>query len=204
MTSEIYKDSESAVVWLGSATAEFHEAADVISQKPKLQDLRVIPCDEYWKRLWIVQEILFAKQGRVICCSMTGIVSLSWNRMRDIATGAAKWMHEHGPPKRIVSLLALRGTSHDKLLFWCIDRFSGYEYHDSQDRVYGSLGVVEEQDRLIFEYNRTTQEVFLEVVRAFWVPLLQCHTVEWCGPRWSKSDVYGDVIRVVIRGGLAN
>jgi hypothetical protein len=63
--------------------------------------------------------------------------------MRDIDMGAAKWLHEHGHPKRIILILALQDTSHCKSLFWCIDRFSGYDCHDPWDRVYSLLGLVE-------------------------------------------------------------
>lgn len=73
MMSEIYRDCDSIVVWLGSATTLFREAAELFSQKPKMRDLRVVLRDEYFTRLWIVQEILLARQVRAVCRGMTGV-----------------------------------------------------------------------------------------------------------------------------------
>lgn len=77
LVSEIYKDCDFVVVWLGTYTIKFREGADDFNRRPP--DLRAILRDECFTRLWVVQEVFLARKVRLVCRCMTGIVDLSWS-----------------------------------------------------------------------------------------------------------------------------
>jgi hypothetical protein len=74
MMARIYSSAFKVAVWLGPATMDNDRACDLISKKggscvarhtvtqETLEALVALLGRPYWKRLWIVQEILLAKQ----------------------------------------------------------------------------------------------------------------------------------------------
>ena len=165
MMSQIYKDCDCVIVWLGTDTAKFREAVDAFAYKPKLEPLSILLFDLYFTRLWIVQEILLARKVRVVCKGEAGPVVIKWEDLSDIAAGTAMSLQQRGHPQKVIALLTQQGTSTYKPLTWCIKRFSSYSCHEPRDRVYGLLGIVRERDRIAVDYNKSVQEVYLDVVR---------------------------------------
>lgn len=67
MMSEIYKDCEYVVVWLGGATSKSRKAADRCHRKPHWRSMNILLQDVYSTRLWIIQELILAREARLIC-----------------------------------------------------------------------------------------------------------------------------------------
>ncbi|KAF3000836.1 hypothetical protein E8E13_006944 [Curvularia kusanoi] len=171
MMAQIYKDCNSMIIWLGSNDQEFKEAADEFRYKPRPQALSVLLNDNYFTRLWVVQEVLLARAVQIFCRGISGIVELPWNEVHAVATGSALWLQEHGQmkavhTKAIIALMANQGMNRYEGLRVTISRFSGHNCENPRDKVYGLLGIVKPKERLEVDYTKSVQEVFLDAARA--------------------------------------
>src|SRR5690242_16376759 len=166
MMAQIYKDCDSMIIWLGSKDQPFREAADEFIYKPRPHSLSVLLHDDYFTRLWVVQEVLLARAVRIICRGMSGPVEIPWDDVHAVATGSAMWLQQHGHSKAVLALIANQGMNRYEGLRLTIARFSGYECENPRDKVYGLLGIVKPKERLEVDYTKSVQDVFLDAARA--------------------------------------
>lgn len=172
MMAQIYKDCDSMIIWLGSKNLEFREAADEFIYKPRPQSLSILLHDDYFTRLWVVQEVLLARAVRIICRGTAGLVELPWDDVHAIATGGSAWLQQHGNKKAVLALIANQGMNRYEGLRTTIARYSGYQCENPRDKVYGLLGIVRSDERLEVDYNKLVQDVFLDAARAVQVSKL--------------------------------
>lgn len=168
MMSQIYRDCDSMTIWLGSQDQGFREAATDFIHKPRRDPLRILLHDDYFTRLWVVQEVLLARSVRILCRGISGIVEVPWNEVRAVATGNYIWLQDQGHSKAVLELIAQQGMKHYQGLRLSILRFSGYNCENPRDKVYGLLGIVKEKEkeRLEVDYTKSVQEVFVDVIKA--------------------------------------
>lgn len=122
--------------------------------------LRCFFLNTYWKRLWIVQEIMLARYIRIMC----GETILSWEELRRFCLSSASpllaqvrycipqqviWLVEHALSAKKYTYTSLLAT------------FSKSGCHDPKDKVYGLQGLVASRFRVEVDYARSIQRVFL-------------------------------------------
>ena len=119
--------------------------------------------DPYWRRLWIVQEIMLARYIRLMC----GETLLTWDELRRFCSSGIKrhtgvvrqivppqvvWLAEHALSARTYNFTSPLRT------------FCSNECHDARDKVYGLQGMLDKNARMEIEYEKTLQMVFRDVV----------------------------------------
>ena len=125
--------------------------------------LRCFFLNTYWKRLWIVQEIMLARYIRIMC----GETILSWEELRRFCLSSASpllaqvrycipqqvmWLVEHALSAKKYTYTSLLAT------------FSKSDCHDPKDKVYGLQGLVAPRSRVVVNYAKSIQRVFLDAV----------------------------------------
>lgn len=193
MMKEIYSQAAFVFTWLGPSTAlnalAFQTIQHVIASAHD-QPLQLLLGSQaqsallalfrnpYWTRLWIVQEILLAKDVVIMCgdtlCQWTALteffrhiraISLS---SRDDTVHASLDPMLTSPANHIVAnrdiWLSQEVRSYklaELLVMW-----PGQECEDPRDRVFGLLGLLSQQPGMVFsaDYSMTTIEVFRHVL----------------------------------------
>ena len=117
----------------------------------------------YWRRLWIVQEIMLARYIRLMC----GETLLSWDELRRFCSFGIKryteevmqivppqvvWLTEHALSARTYNLTSLLRT------------FCTSECHDARDKVYGLQGLLDKNARVEIDYEKMPHMVFRDAV----------------------------------------
>lgn len=187
-------DSNLALQTLGEITARPNDAERIKSMitskngKAKISSVVALFERDYWSRLWPVQEVFNAREITVYCGGMT----LPWNLLR--IASKVFWNHKvlldqqfpgsknhggsrasstqytysqvlvyHGPGS-IPDIGSLRGMGEESLLQVlrvCRRKLSA----DPRDKLYGILGLLEEEIRNEFpvDYNLSVKEVYVRV-----------------------------------------
>ena len=137
----------------------------------------------YWSRLWIIQELVMAREIEL----QAGDVRISWSHFHAIRDHFGKQrtimsatddfprdeqMSER--PGRVTQLpenieylvgIAMTGRSHAPL-FDILQRFCHAECEDPRDKFYGLLAIIDLDAAIPVDYNKSTAEVYLDVVSA--------------------------------------
>ncbi|KAF2830078.1 HET-domain-containing protein [Ophiobolus disseminans] len=177
----IYSKATSVAIWLGPeankstlAMQLLQQVADNTVSKQRVQAVRQYADSEallalfkkrdYWKRLWVVQEVLLAEKKMVYC----GYSVFPWETYRQAAE--AFWPPEsdphirHGPssfPDK--SLLAQLGDeSLLEVMRACRRKLS----ENPRDKVFGILGMLPEDTQREFpvDYSQSVKTVYTDVV----------------------------------------
>ncbi|QDS70422.1 hypothetical protein FKW77_009587 [Venturia effusa] len=201
LMSKVYSQASSVFIWLGLATKSSDEAMEFLAGKSQAQIVRHIrwvrmPGDQpprtpwyfvdfltrpYWKRLWIVQEVLLAQRPIILCGEQTlpwqslevllhqevfktlsflpsNSLHGSWNLLhRTLVTGSAG------------ALIRLRDrVRNEKLdLAKLVTAFCNQECTDSRDLVFGLLGLLESsQVSITADYSLSPLRVVFETYKA--------------------------------------
>jgi len=174
MMSRIYSDATSVIVWLGDVPlAPSGEVDRFNNQDLDTASIIVLFENDYFRRLWIIQEILLAKSVKL---HLNGKRCVGWKRLLAVWSRAVRKPPLLGrTPHGLVGLLghARERWGLSPQLTWtdCIARFSENTCEDARDKVYGMMGVVKEEDRFTVDYNKSVLEVFLSVISTFKHPL---------------------------------
>ena len=174
MMSQIYRDCDYVLVWLGGRSLKFCKAADRLDRRSvhgrldtltrrSHSPLAAIPSDSYFTRLWVIQEILLAREARVVCRGSFEIVTLDWETFRKYLPRLQR-RREISAAKKL--LLAEQGLTHYRDLRWLLVSFSGSAVcSDPRDCVYGLIGLARREDRITVDYKKTWHDVFIDVVK---------------------------------------
>lgn len=119
----------------------------------------------YWKRVWIVQEVLLAKDIIVIC----GDRSCPWQAFLDtlhrahdsrIMPSRSQDYMRQTPARRIIQHKAKWNTNGwRRTLHYLIETYSEMEAADTRDKVYGLLGLVDGES-ILADYSLTTEQIY--------------------------------------------
>lgn len=173
LMEEVYRGAVQVEVWLGAADSSCEEAMQFLIDDDDdgghappahvtscLNTLFSLP---YWSRLWIVQEILLAR--RVVL--HYGPLKLPWRKLQELASSDSYY----GMPHNITSFLLPAGTNsrYSKVrdnysLMIAMTLFSGQGCADPRDKVYGLMGIVEEDERLDVDYEKAPRGVLLDAI----------------------------------------
>ena len=118
----------------------------------------------YWSRLWIVQEIILAKERYVLWQNADTL--LPWPYMRAVydrfkVDPKRGYIHN----RRIRYLLQDGSDITPTSLEDAIRIFSHQDCKDPCNKIYALQGLIREQDRLEIDYNKPVHAVFADVIR---------------------------------------
>ncbi|KAK5091835.1 hypothetical protein LTR70_006365 [Exophiala xenobiotica] len=192
----IYRQADRVLVWLGNdrlmskllvtTSEDFHlkeHHFQEASQASLAGVLDLIQSNPYWERLWVIQEVILAKNYRLFV--LCGNVLLRWehlrfftatlNRLNGKQEVDAAWVTN----QKFQSLLQLRDAYHEdegrltktqrKFIHW-LNNFWNSECSDRRDMIYGLLSLVEKGDQFEVDYGLSTEALFLRVTTFFALP----------------------------------
>ncbi|UZP45207.1 hypothetical protein NXS19_013019 [Fusarium pseudograminearum] len=175
----IYFRAQTVVVWLGQGYSR-HEAqvphlrwfchmnARIDETTPEsapeptqtgssVRDLAIELCnDAYWKRLWIIQEIVLAREIKVCF----GNCAIEWRHFTQFLV--TNGLGSEGPMK-------LERQRQDKYtgsntLLHLLRTHREAECQDRKDKVYGLLGMASDDRGFVIDYNKSLFEIWTDVM----------------------------------------
>jgi hypothetical protein len=161
--SKIYQRAICTVSWLGSD--EFTQCAADDFVASNFQDwvaLAQLLNNEYFTRLWVIQEVLLAKEVRVLC-------GTAWIMLTDMERCAERMQAMMLSRVRNESLFLLWDRRHNRSnrnLGQCVDRYGSHKCKDPRDKIYALRGILRahESEMLLVDYKKPAFEVFLDAV----------------------------------------
>lgn len=173
MMSRIYSISTSVIVWLGdipmAGPGEIDHFIDKDSdhfndEDSDTQSVILLMENNYFTRLWIVQEILLARTFKL---RINGNRCFSWNTIGSSQVISSPIWNLYINPAPLFLCRFIAGCSiNDRYLplLACIQNFRDSECEDLRNKVYGFMGVVRVEDRIPVDYNKSVFEVYLDVI----------------------------------------
>jgi hypothetical protein len=165
------------------------------SAKSTLDGVTALFRRPYWKRVWIIQELVCAKNAVVHC----GNLSIRWSTVLRLQRLLAKWAQESNCPTPanprtqmrfefsnavifVNKIQMFRGQAEawrakDKTttLFGLLCGMDGYQATHPKDRIYALLGLVEDmnlqQGGFPIDYTLTDEQVYIDVAKYIIVTL---------------------------------
>lgn len=194
MMRHIYGGAESVSIWLGSA----HSHSDDVMQRlsdgvgyPKKsltstqsetaavwtrhegQGMLSLFTRQYWRRMWVIQEVLLAKHVVVHC----GAHSAAWEMLNEVydhlRTVKKRALELYTPfahamlasPAMALVKCKTEWTAERPPLRVLIRNYASHESTDIRDKVYALIGIADDASDLLVDYNKTTKDVLIHVLR---------------------------------------
>jgi hypothetical protein len=201
---EIYSSARQVIVWLGPQNGDSDKALELLTFVSKncpvgheAEWFRVLLRSPpatlqwnaltrlfwrvWWSRIWIVQEVVLAKDVVVFC----GTASLSWTDLDYGIANIAEALDDtwkttqvfgglsivRDRVKAIARLTLLRRRRDDFSTLRIIDSVGGNECANQRDKIYGLLGMIKDANEIVPtpDYTRSPENVY----RNFFVSLAQ-------------------------------
>ncbi|KAI1211976.1 HET-domain-containing protein [Annulohypoxylon truncatum] len=185
MMKRIFSTASSVIVWLGDAEGSVRDTLEMILKcnwsggkknlfnypKEALQGLGELFKRPWWKRIWIIQEVVAAKEIVVLL----GDTIFPWKMLVDLCRAIqvaefllhpmASMIRSCGYQKFTVLDHFRRNKSMPLVRF--VHCTQDYQATDSRDKLYALLGMASDvtPDDIIPDYTKPVQEVFLDLVR---------------------------------------
>ena len=174
MMGDIFRNAESVIAWPGYVL-EYHRPSH--SGANKMLEVEKFLQARYWRRLWIVQEAMLAKEILTIFMIVStdnqtsstpfrssGAELQPWSKVMDSLTEYTKseqlLQQTDRHFKGIVAHRAADTRSQLLPLMDAISQFSDSGCLDPRDKVYGLLGIVQPEQRIEVNYRFSAQQVF--------------------------------------------
>lgn len=146
----------------------------------------------YWERVWIVQEVVVAKQ----VCVTSEDISIELEDLRAVVDAFRKTILAPGNMKASLWVLCDMRAAGGKMPLWRILRdFTGYQSSRPVDRVYGLLGMVADHDdgsspvdNITVDYDRPMSHVLLDAMFESSPPLTEYRMATLCLGPWNTYD----------------
>ncbi|TVY44317.1 Heterokaryon incompatibility protein 6,OR allele [Lachnellula subtilissima] len=216
---QIYGAAERVIVWLGLPSEDSYAALRLFQSKDLLgskkhsenmekywRSVEDICLRPYWKRLWIVQEVIRAVKITVQC----GTAVVGWNELSNGLEIFQNRATETNDSKIEILQRVLRLVHHRKQyhqsgcgLIQLLETFGNSVCFDPRDKVYGLLGLANDckLGAVTADYNKSTEEVFEEVVAFYYHQSLELEisqtNMNWRCPGMCGEDVELNVFHFV-------
>lgn len=176
LMSAIYSRSQRVIVWLNDDTGDCLKAAKAFRDPTDIVALSTILSNEYFSRLWIVQEMLLTPE---ICIFTSGNTWISWESIwsitKDVNLGkrkltteeASAWKRISPNTQKLIRMTGNTGQRKESRELLDILSFSANTCYDPRDKVYGLMSLFEVEDKLKVDYDKPVFDVFVDVVMAF-------------------------------------
>jgi len=183
--ADIYSHAGRVLVWLGVETEKTNEAFSLLTdaylngpfnRKELMGDPRWVPLNElcekdYWKRVWIVQEICLASRVVVFC----GRQQIPWKYISELRKARQHiWTQYLSSGER--DFLRSRPCRIDQqkesrlkkgcILWTLLERFKDSMCEDVHDKVYGFLGLSTDcgGHGLTVDYSKSVDQIYREII----------------------------------------
>lgn len=188
----IYSRAASVVVWLGPQTLSSQAAMDLIVERNrvdgysdplkhkellghkehKLRGLSGLFYRSWWKRIWIVQEVVAARELVILC----GSDMVPWTflrracneiRQKEFSTGEKAKLLRRSGYRNYTALDNFRTRRGTMSLTKYVQCTKDYEASDMRDKLYALIGVSSDisPEDIVPDYTKSTRDVFLDLVR---------------------------------------
>lgn len=134
---------------------------------------------DYFGRLWVIQESLLPPMVRIFC----GDIWMTFDDLLEeygdgppavylpFSDKIRRWNLEAVEAHNKLEyhdgiILTYRDPHRSISLYQCVTSFACHNCGDDCDRIYGLLGLVPEEQRLVVDYNKTPKQMFLDVIEA--------------------------------------
>lgn len=180
---KIYSKAESVIVWLGPESKASRAAMDLIVEcnqsasadlldyeEDSLRGLSDIFLRSWWKRIWIVQEVVAALDLVIYC----GRRRLPWHLVANVCREIRRKEFSPGEKAQILrssgyqNFTALNNFRRGRMsLTKCLQCTKDYEATDMRDKLYALIGVASDifPEDIVPDYTKSTKTVFLDLVR---------------------------------------
>jgi hypothetical protein len=170
---EIYQKATEVLVWLGPAADGSMKAMTAIHSldfreiEKNQHALRTLFRRPYWTRLWVVQEILMSRGGKILC----GKSWLAWSvftRFIESVLVKRKFAAQKlwPMPNTVLSLFLEREKSNKhRTLSGVIDMFGSFQCENRLDRVFGLQSLLPRHARIPIDYSMDRLTLWSTVVR---------------------------------------
>jgi len=175
MMASIYAGCYGTIIWLGDIR-DYPDAPLLLGDSTKqdyLHALRTldfsgaiasISSDEYFTRLWIVQEIIRSSRRKVLCSHPTaGPIWMNWGQL----CARAKCFPQGMFSESAKYLLDDHDQKKQMTLYHAIKTFAGMNSQDPRDKVYALMGLVKEEQRFQIDYGKSLEELLLDLMTVF-------------------------------------
>lgn len=186
----IYSRAASVVVWLGPETSSSQAAMDLIvernrvglyvdshkellgQQEISLRGLSGVFNRSWWKRIWIVQEVVAARELVILC----GSNMVPWAffrrvcneiRLKEFSSGEKAELLRRSGYRNYTALDNFRTRRGTMSLTKYLQCTKDYEASDMRDKLYALIGVSSDisPEDIVPDYTKSTRDVFLDLVR---------------------------------------
>lgn len=168
MMSDIYRNCEHVIVWLGCETDMIDSAATFVStestctQEEKESAMTSMLTHRYFERLWIVQELLLAPEIHVL----TGPNWVTWSDLQYYWDNYFTVPDDWSSLQSATELLSDEKSYYHHRLDWLSFKYSGQGCMNERDKIYGLLGLVQEENRIEVDYAKSIIDVYLDAMLA--------------------------------------
>ncbi len=193
LMKQIYSGAAMVVIWLGPAgasdplpmylaehvgdTNEFYcsvsleEPENTTLERWEIYDhndkiLKGFLYNDYWNRLWIVQEVLLAQQISIACVngflpwSFLRTESLEHEIIRSHSHTRLAWLLRQSAPT------AAKGAQYEgNRLLEFVTACRLTECKDVRDKIFGLQGLLKPEQQIVVDYNKSIADVYNETVR---------------------------------------
>lgn len=130
--------------------------------------------NDYWRRLWIVQEIALARSAIIILGTSTididDLADMAFHRLQQIFHGADEedmfvFRPEHSDIMVIEGLVELHRSKDTQSLSHLTLKFHEHLCRDPRDKIYGLLGLMKEEHMFEVDYDSANEVVFAQAAR---------------------------------------
>ncbi|PMD32213.1 HET-domain-containing protein, partial [Hyaloscypha variabilis F] len=189
LMKKIYTNAAKVVVWLGQEADNSDVAMNFMATQGSAPLKRkgcgykrlwtkdegralLALCDRaYWRRIWIIQEIIHAEKITVLC----GKKSFEWKMLESLygklkTLELGSWLLHHDSAAGILSSSA-------SVMVWqrahwrhpetpkphlntLLEVFQDWQCSDIRDKVYGLLGMVDEETAVVVDYSKSVVELY--------------------------------------------
>ncbi|KAH7356126.1 heterokaryon incompatibility protein-domain-containing protein [Pyrenochaeta sp. MPI-SDFR-AT-0127] len=158
--SIIYCQANFVITWLGN-DADTVAAARIFVHSKSSYSLLVLLNNRYFTRLWVIQEVLLAREVRVLCGNIW--LSFSELEIHTRAKGEEVYSRFRNPSYYLLwdSMYNRQGRD----LAQCTSRYCANDCENPRDKVYALLGLVKKEEHPIVNYGARITEVFIQTVR---------------------------------------
>jgi hypothetical protein len=191
LMSRIYTECYHVIVWLGISSqdaaillsklegannyAHASSSSSSLTWESATRAAKTIFYNNYWSRLWIVQELLLPPRVHILCGTFWLPFSkliIAARRLSKPAQGKTKLavpptlynIFSHFQLDPNYSVYENPGRGHSSSLHQCMKHFAQQECYDPRDKVYGLLSLVRKEDHIPVDYSKTMLEVFTDVM----------------------------------------
>ena len=184
MMSDIYSQAASVIAWLGDGSGKpdivleyfpeircdmfesTYDAACVWKDSGEPMALAYVLHNEYFRRLWIIQEFILARQIRILVKDVWLIDDTHGRGYRSETLN--DYIRRSVPRRayRIICKSSLRRTGefiHLDILAALVN-YTGSKCADPRDKVYGLLGLVRVDQRVTVDYEKSNDQLYMDVI----------------------------------------